>query len=74
MAFTSSEGIIPSAITDGLRQTSLVLTVVAMAALGLEANLRAIRKVSFPVITTVALSLTALIIIGISLIRLLHIA
>jgi uncharacterized integral membrane protein (TIGR00698 family) len=73
MSFASSKGIIPSVIADGLRQISLALTVAAMAALGLEANLRAIRKVSFPVISTVALSLAALILVGISLIRLLHI-
>lgn len=73
MACARSEGIIPAAVVDGLRQLSLALTVVAMAALGLEANLRAIRKVGVPVIATVAISLLGLIAISASLIRLLHI-
>jgi uncharacterized integral membrane protein (TIGR00698 family) len=73
MAGLRSEGIIPSAAVDGLRQISLALTVVAMAALGLEANLQAIRKVGARVMITVTLSLLALIVISATLIRLLHI-
>ncbi len=73
MACLRSEGIIPTAAVEGLQQISLALTVLAMAALGLEANLKAISKVGFRVITTVALSLLALITISASLIRLLNI-
>ena len=73
MAGLRSEGIIPSAAVDGLRQISLALTVVAMAALGLEANLHAIRKVGARVVVTVTLSLLALIAISATLILLLHI-
>jgi uncharacterized integral membrane protein (TIGR00698 family) len=73
MAYARSQGLIPAAVIDQLRQLSLVLTVVAMAALGLEANFRAIRKTGFSVIITVTLSLLLLIAIGASLIQLLHI-
>lgn len=73
MACARSHGLIPVAAVDDLRQLSQVLTVVAMAALGLEANLHTIRRVGVPVMTTVGLSLLALIGIGASLIRLLHI-
>ena len=73
MAGLRSEGIIPSVAVDSLRQISLALTVVAMAALGLEANLHAIRKVGIRVMITVSISLLALITISATLIQLLHI-
>lgn len=73
MACLRSEGVISAAVVYVLQQVSLVLTVLAMAALGLEANFKAIGKVGFRVITTVALSLLALITISASLIQLLKI-
>lgn len=73
MAYARSKGLIPTASIDQLHQLSLVLTVVAMAALGLEANFRAIRKTGLSVIMTVTLSLLLLIAIGVCLIHLLHI-
>lgn len=73
MAYARSEGVIPVTAIEPLRQLSLALTVMAMAALGLEANFRAIRKIGISVIVTVSLSLLLLIAIGASLIQLLHI-
>lgn len=59
-----SSGVLPLAVADMLREASRWLTVVAMAALGLGVDIRAVRKVGRPVATTVIASLLVLITVG----------
>lgn len=68
-----SVGLMPAAIADPLREASTLLTVAAMAALGLSVDVRAVAKVGPPVMTTVFASLLTLIVVSVTLIRLLGI-
>ncbi len=73
MAALRSTGTIPPDLASKLKSVSGWLTVLAMAALGLGVDLRALRKVGAPVILTVSLSLAALVAMSVALIRALHI-
>lgn len=63
-----SFGAFPDAFTDVLRGISQILTVVAMAALGLGVELAAVKKVGPPVFATVAGSLAFLVLLALGLI------
>jgi uncharacterized integral membrane protein (TIGR00698 family) len=69
LAALRSTGVVPDNIATSAKTVSGWLTVVAMAALGLGVDLRAIRKVGRPVVMTVTGSLTVLIVLSIVLIR-----
>ncbi len=73
MAVLRSTGALPASFGVALKTVSTWLTVIAMAALGLGVDLRAIRKVGKPVILTVSASLLALIGLSLGLIRILAI-
>jgi uncharacterized integral membrane protein (TIGR00698 family) len=73
LAALRSGGLIPVAVAEPLKTISGWLTIGAMAALGLGVDLKAITKVGRPVILSVCGSLTVLVILSVSLIRLLHI-
>jgi uncharacterized integral membrane protein (TIGR00698 family) len=68
-----SIGAIPLALADPMKIASVWLTVLAMAALGLGVDLRAIRRVGPPVMITVSASLLVLLALSVSLIHLLSI-
>lgn len=74
LALLRSAGWIPDATAGTVREVSHQMTLLAMAALGLAVDLRSLRRVGPRVAATAALSLVALIIIAVSLIRLLHVA
>ena len=74
LAVLRSAGAIPAALGGQLKQLSSWLTLLAMAALGLGVDLRALRKVGAPVVLTVSASLLALVAMSVALIRLLRIA
>ena len=74
LAALRSSGVIPAALGGQLKQLSSWLTLLAMAALGLGVDLRALRKVGAPVVLTVSASLLALVAMSVALIRLLRIA
>lgn len=63
----------PASVITFAHGASAVLTLVAMAALGLNCDLRAIMKAGGAVIATVCASLIALIALSVALIHLLHI-
>jgi len=67
-----SIGIMPAAMVDPLHTTSSLLTVAAMAALGLSVDVRSVQKVGVRVGLAVIGSLAALITISLLLIKLLH--
>jgi len=73
MAYLRSKNMVPDGIADELRQLSLMMTVAAMTALGLETNFQSVRQVGVRVIFTVVLSLMFLIAISIGMIQLLNI-
>jgi uncharacterized integral membrane protein (TIGR00698 family) len=73
LAALRSTGMLPVATAASTKLVSGWLTVAAMAALGLGVDLRAIRKVGAPIIVTVSLSLTVLVVLAVSLIHLLKI-
>ena len=64
-----SLGVLPAVIADPLREVSRWLTVVAMAALGLAVDMRALRAVGRPVALAVCGSLVVLIVISLGLIK-----
>ncbi len=68
-----SAGVIPERLAGQLKTFSGWLTVLAMAALGLGVDLRALRRVGAPVVLTVSLSLLALLAMSVGLIRVLGI-
>lgn len=74
MATIRSAGLIPSVVTDPLREVYRVLTVVAMSALGLTVDIRVIHKVGRPVASAVVLSLLLLIAVSLILIKIFGIA
>ena len=73
LAGLRSLGLIPAPLAAPLKVASTWLTVVAMAALGLGVDVRAIARVGRPVIVTVTLSLLVLVALAVLLIRLLAI-
>lgn len=73
LAGLRSVGLVPPAVAAPLKAASTWLTVVAMAALGLGVDVRAVARVGRPVIVTVTLSLVVLVALAVLLIRLLDI-
>jgi uncharacterized integral membrane protein (TIGR00698 family) len=73
LAALRSAGTISPRVADPMKSLSTWLTILAMAALGLGVNLRALGKVGRPVMVTVAASLLVLLLLSVSLIRLLAI-
>jgi len=73
MAALRSGGMIPVNAASQLKTLSSWLTLLAMAALGLGVDLRALRKVGISVVLTVTVSLVVLLAMSIALIRLLAI-
>ncbi|MBX7119026.1 MAG: putative sulfate exporter family transporter [Gemmatimonadaceae bacterium] len=73
LAALRSAGAITPALGGQLKTLSGWLTILAMAALGLGVDLRALRKVGAPVVVTVSGSLLALVAMGVGLIRVLGI-
>jgi uncharacterized integral membrane protein (TIGR00698 family) len=64
-----SLGLLPLAFVDPLREGSRWLTIAAMAALGLNVDIGAVRKVGLPVAGAVLASLVVLLTISVTLIR-----
>ena len=73
MAALRTGGMIPVNAASQLKTLSSWLTLLAMAALGLGVDLRALRKVGMSVVLTVTVSLAVLLAMSIALIRLLAI-
>lgn len=73
LAGLRSAGAIPEAWVAPTRSLSSLLTVAAMAALGLGVDLTAITKVGRPVIITVTASLAVLLVLSVALIHMLSI-
>jgi uncharacterized integral membrane protein (TIGR00698 family) len=69
LAGLRSAGVIAPAVSAPLKTVSSWLTVVAMAALGLGVDLKAMRKVGRPVVLTVSASLVLLIVLSVALIH-----
>jgi uncharacterized integral membrane protein (TIGR00698 family) len=74
LAAARSMGILPPMPAEVLREMSRWLTVAAMAALGLEVQLQAVRRVGAMVAVTVVLSLLVLVLLSALMIRGLSIA
>ena len=70
LALLRGAGMIPMPLANGMREASRALTVLAMAALGLGVDLRALRAVGASVVLAVAGSLVALLGLALALIRL----
>jgi uncharacterized integral membrane protein (TIGR00698 family) len=68
-----SAGLVTAGIADPMKTLSGWLTVLAMAALGLGVNLRAIARVGRPVMLTVSASLLVLLVLSLTLIHVLAI-
>jgi uncharacterized integral membrane protein (TIGR00698 family) len=73
LAALRSTGALPAMVAEPTRAVSGWLTIVAMAALGLGVDLRAVARVGRSVVLTVVGSLAMLVALGVSLIHLLHI-
>jgi uncharacterized integral membrane protein (TIGR00698 family) len=73
LAALRSAGLVPDAAVGPARAVSGWLTVLAMAALGLGCDVRAIARAGRPVVATVVVSLAALVALSVALIRLLGI-
>ena len=73
LATLRAAGVVPSAWVPPTRSISTYLTILAMAALGLSADLRSVAKAGSRVIGAVSLSLLVLIALGVAFIRLLAI-
>lgn len=71
LATLRSTGVIPATAAASLKSASSLLTIAAMAALGLGVDLKAISKVGRPVIFTVTASLLVLVMFAVTLIRIL---
>lgn len=69
LAVARSAGVIPADAADAFRELSRWLTIGAMAALGLDVDLRSVRRVGPAVALTVVLSLLALLIVSVTLIH-----
>lgn len=74
LAVLRSAGAIPAAAAAPMKTASSWLTVVAMAALGLGVDLKAMRTVGRSVVLTVSASLVVLIVLSVGLIHVLAIA
>ena len=74
LAIARSVGLIPAVVADPLREVSRYLTVIAMAALGLGVDIKAVRKVGRPVALAVIGSLLVLIALSLTLIKVFGIA
>jgi uncharacterized membrane protein YadS len=68
-----SSGAISASVADPMKTVSTWLTVLAMAALGLGVDLRAISRVGRPVVMTVSASLLVLLTLSLTLIHVLAI-
>jgi len=68
-----SSGVIRASVADPMKTVSTWLTVLAMAALGLGVDLRAISRVGRPVVMTVSASLLVLLTLSLTLIHVLAI-
>jgi len=66
-------GVVPAPAAAAAKTWSGWLTVAAMAALGLGVDVRAVSRAGRPVVLTVSASLAALVVLGVGLIRVLHI-
>ena len=73
LAVLRSTGIIPVAVAAPVRELSRLLTVVAMAALGLGVDVRAVARAGSRVSLTVVMSLAAMLLMSIGMIALLGI-
>ena len=73
LAVLRSTGIIPVAVAAPVRELSRLLTVVAMAALGLGVDVRAVARAGSRVSLTVVMSLAAMLMMSIGMIALLGI-
>jgi len=73
LATLRAAGLVPAAWVAPTRIVSTDLTIVAMAALGLSADVRAVAKAGSRVIGAVSLSLLVLVVLGIGIIHILHI-
>jgi uncharacterized integral membrane protein (TIGR00698 family) len=69
LGILKSAGLVAANWVGPAREVSAWLTIVAMAALGLSADLRAVARVGKPVIAAVSASLVVLIVLGVTLIR-----
>ncbi len=67
-----SLNLIPQSFLLPIAATSSLLTVISMAALGLQTDIRAVARAGGRAVGTVTLSLAALILLGVALIRLLN--
>jgi uncharacterized integral membrane protein (TIGR00698 family) len=74
LATLRAAGVVPSGWVAPTRLVSTNLTIVAMAALGLSADVRTVAKAGSRVVAAVSLSLLVLVALGISIIHLLHIS
>ena len=74
LAITRSLGIIPAEVADPMREISRILTVIALAALGLGVDVRSLRQVGKPVALAVTGSLLVLLILSLVLIKVFGIA
>jgi uncharacterized membrane protein YadS len=74
MAAFRSAGLIPAILLPPLATVANVLTIVSMAALGLSVDIRSVAQAGPRVTATVVLSLLALGVISLGLIRLLGVA
>jgi uncharacterized integral membrane protein (TIGR00698 family) len=68
LAAARSVGVFPPILAESLREVSRWLTIVAMAALGLDVQLQAVRRVGATVVVTVVLSWLVLVLLSTSLI------
>jgi uncharacterized membrane protein YadS len=73
LASLRAVGVIPAGWVAPTRLVSMYLTILAMAALGLSADLRSVAKAGSRVVAAVSLSLLLLIVLGIAFIRVLAI-
>ena len=73
LAALRSLGVLPADLADGMRTVAVALTVVAMAALGLGVDVRAVSRVGRPIALAVIGSLLVLIALSVTLIRVLGI-
>lgn len=73
LAVLRSSGIIPVAVAAPVREASRLLTIVAMAALGLGVDVRSVARAGSRVSLTVVLSLAAMLLMSIGMIALLGI-
>jgi uncharacterized integral membrane protein (TIGR00698 family) len=73
LALLRSTGVIPVAVAAPVRELSRLLTIVAMAALGLGVDVRAVARAGSRVSLTVVMSLAAMLLMSIGMIALLGI-